>query len=167
MQAAVSPEHFIPATLSWSHCPCSSVVSVPQDAVLSKMILDGLPTGCSSSSTVPTWLLTLGSILQEKTASAQVPADSSSPSPAAPLYPPLQGRQLQYGTATAGALHGLRPPPGRIHCYPVGSSKNALGDRLCIVPKRCRGTAVPPQAFPQLQRNFSSTSGAASALLLH
>lgn len=45
--------------------PISSTVgSLPQDAILRELIPREHPTGCSSASTIPKWLHTMGPILQ-------------------------------------------------------------------------------------------------------
>lgn len=97
--------------LLWDHAP--------------ELILLRLPTGCSFSSTAPAWLCTVGPILQEWTAAAQVHVGSSSPSP--PLQTPLYGLQLQPDTAPAGAVHGLYFLH-TIYCDTEGSSMAAHGN---------------------------------------
>lgn len=60
--------------------PLLHVRSLPQDAILLKLLLHRLLTDCSSPSAAPTWLCTTGPTLQECTAAAQVPTGGSSPS---------------------------------------------------------------------------------------
>jgi len=75
-------------TLALLHMRCR-----PWDAVLPKLILCGLPRGCSSLSTSPTWLHTTGPILQALLSTgspwaaappASFPTMGYSPRPAAP-----------------------------------------------------------------------------------
>ena len=62
--AAVSPWYFISAASPWSFSVPPPHGTHPWDAVLPRLIFLGLPTGCSSHSTAPAQLGTVGPALQ-------------------------------------------------------------------------------------------------------
>ena len=62
MGAEACSEHFI--TFLLTPFPCSSMGSLPWDAIIPALIPLGLPTGCTSPSTAPTQLCTTGPTLQ-------------------------------------------------------------------------------------------------------
>ena len=95
------------------HYPCSI-----WDAVLPKLILLGLPSGCSSPSTAPTWLCNTGSTHQALLHTG--PHGHSSPSPPVPLWAALHRLQLWPGAAPAGVSMGctcFRPNPLLSHRF--------------------------------------------------
>jgi len=59
----------------------------------------------------------------------------------APPRVPLHRLQLWPRAVSAGALHGLHPPSGLIHCSTLASSLAAGGDLSHTVPTGCRGAA--------------------------
>lgn len=68
----------------------------------------------------------------------------------APPRVPLHMLQLWPGAVSAGALHGLRPPSGLIHCSTLASSLAAGGDLSHVVPTGCRGAACSSMGCREL-----------------
>lgn len=114
---------------------------LPRDAILPKLILCGLPTGCSFPSAASTWLCTTGLTLQALPHAG--PSQAAAP-PALQLPPGTAPHRLQLWPRVT--LQGLsmscaffRPHQ---HCT-VGSSTAACGNLFHMVPVGCRGTACP------------------------
>ena len=98
-------------------CPCSNVGSLPQDAVLPKLIPCRLLTGSSSLRTAPTWIRTMGSIHQEQTAPTWVPHVQHPQQIICLLLHGLlfTGYSSGLEPAPVRALHGVQASCGRIH----------------------------------------------------
>ena len=102
-------------------CPCSSTVSLPWDAILPILILCGLPTGCSSSSSSPARVCTMRHTLQEHTAPALVFTSSGFPSsPATSWLQPFMGcssnPKLPRGYSTGCSLQATSSSD-HCHCF--------------------------------------------------
>jgi len=132
MGAEACSEHFI--TFLLTPFPCSSMGSLPWDAIIPALIPLGLLTGCTSPSTAPTQLCTTGPTLQA-------------------LLPMAPNRQWlpHCGLLSMGCSSGpgcsCRILPGvhpscLIHCCTVGSSIAARGDLLHAVYVGCRGDSL-------------------------
>lgn len=126
--------------------PCSSMGPLSWDAIVPEVILCGLPTGSSSSTTAPIWVCTMGSIHQEQRAPAWVPQGRQLPTD--PLLPcgflSIGCRSgLEYNPA--GPLHGLHTPQAT-------STSSTMG--LSTV---CRRTVLCPSSLTWLV-SYSSLS---------
>ena len=135
-----------------------------QNTVPPKLILCGLPTGCSSPSTAPTQLCTTGPILQELLHTG--PHGLRPPSPPSRPWSPLHGLQLHPGATPVGASMGcasFMPHP----LLPHGVLHAAHGDLLCVVHMGCKGTACSTMGLSWSAWSFCSTCGTSPAFLLH
>ena len=117
---------------------CSSMGSLPQDAVLPELSLQGLPTGSSSSRTAPTWLHTMGSICQEQTAPAQVPHGQQLPPDPLLLQGLSTGRSRLQATSTCS----------------TGGPSTGCSVEICSMwdPWAAGGQPAPPGASPSTGR---------------
>lgn len=134
-----------------------------QDTVPPKLILYGLPTGCSSPSTAPIQLCNTGLVLQELIHTG--PHGLRSLSPPAPQWS-LHELLLQPGATPAGVSMGV-PPSCLILCCPMGSSMVAHGDLLCVVHMGCRCTASTPGGSPAFLLHLSCLQGYFSVHFSH
>jgi len=71
---------------------------------------------------------------------------------------PMDGPIL--GSAPAGSLHGLQPPPGHVHCCATATRRD-----LHTVPIGCRGTACLSMGLSWAAENNCSAPGVTPALL--
>ena len=118
--------------------PLLHVKFLPWDAILHRLILHGLPEGCSSPRAVPACLHITGSTLQ---ALLHMSTRQQLPKPSCPTADCSSwAKALAWGAPCRDSSWAVTPL-GIVHRCTVGSPMDTHGDMLHMMPLGCRGTA--------------------------